>query len=455
MYVYTSTLSGLPLKKTMRLFYSAQRTKILPAATGNTALKTSTYRQSWRSVAFTVVVTAPLLLGACSKTDEHAKAAPPGAGMPPPEVNVITVQPKNLGMSYEYVGQTIGSRETEVRARISGILENRLYEEGSRVKAGTPLFQIDQGAYRTQMASAEAAAGVAEAKLNQARREAARLAPLAAEKAISQKEFDDAKSLLESSQASLKQARAQVNEARLNLGYTKVLAPISGITGVAAKSNGSLVTPTDSLLTTLVQTDPIYVNFSVSEADYLKLSKDIGSGRITLPGKRATNGSLAFDVKIKLADGSIFPRTGKLNFASEKINPANGGFDARAQIPNPGDILRPGQFVRVMLSGASRTNTIAVPQRAVIDSPMGKIVFTVTPDNKLAPRPVELDGWANGEWIVTKGLQGGERVLVDGFIKAHDPGMTVKPVLLQTVASSPTVSAPAPAGPPPASSAAR
>jgi membrane fusion protein (multidrug efflux system) len=232
----------------------------------------------------------------------------------------------------------------------------------------------------------------------------------------------------------LKQVRAQVNEARLNLGYTKVVAPISGITGIAVKSNGSLVTPTDSLLTTLVQTDPLYVNFSVSEADYLKLSKDIGSGRIALPGKRAANGSLAFDVKLKLADGTIFPSTGKLNFSSEKINPANGGFDARAQIPNPGDVLRPGQFVRVMLNGASRANTIAVPQRAVIDSPMGKIVFTVTADNKLAPRPVELDGWANGEWIVTKGLQGGERVLVDGFIKAHDPGMTVKPVPLQAAA---------------------
>ena len=411
--------------------------------------------QGWRRGAATVIVAAPLFLSACDNSVGQANAAGPGGSMPPPEVNVITVQPKNLGMSYEYVGQTAGSRETEVRARISGILDKRLYEEGSRVKAGTPLFQIDPGAYRTQLASAEAAAGVAEAKLNQAKREAARLAPLAAEKAISQKEFDDAKSLLDTSQASLKQARAQVNEARLNMGYTKVLAPISGITGIAAKSNGSLVTPTDSLLTTLVQTDPIYVNFSVSEADYLKLSKDVGSGRITLPGKRAANGSMAFDVKLKMADGSIFPTTGKLNFASEKINPANGGFDARAQIPNPGDVLRPGQFVRVMLGGASRANTIAVPQRAVIDSPMGKIVFTVTKDNKLAPRPVELDGWANGEWIVTKGLQGGERVLVDGFIKAHDPGMTVKPVAVQSAGSPGPAAAAAPTPPaPPAGTAA-
>lgn len=434
------------------------------ASTYRSSIATALRRPSWRSLAASAIVGLPLLLSACGKSADQTK--PAGAGMPPPEVNVVTVQPKNLGMSYEYVGQTAGSRETEVRARISGIVENRLYEEGSRVKAGTPLFQIDQGAYRTQLASAEAAAAVAEAKLNQARREVARLGPLAAEKAISQREFDDAKSLFETAEASLKQSRAQVNEARLNLGYTKVVAPISGITGIATKSNGSLVTPTDSLLTTLVQTDPIYVNFSVSEADYLKLSKDIGSGRITLPGKRAANGSLAFDVKLKLADGSIFPTTGKLNFASEKINPVNGGFDARAQIPNPGDVLRPGQFVRVMLNGASRGNTIAVPQRAVIDSPAGKIVFIVTPDNKLAPRPVELDGWANGEWIVTKGLQGGERVVVDGFIKAHDPGMTVKAVPVPASASAPiststpaatpaTAASPAPAPTPASNSAAR
>lgn len=380
-----------------------------------------------RSVA--LLLALPLLLSACGKGGDAAHAV--GTGMPPPEVTVITVQPKNLGLSYEYVGQTAGSRETEVRARISGILEKRLYEEGSRVKAGTPLFQIDQGSYRTQLASAEAAASVVEAKLNQARRELARLTPLIAENAISQREFDDAKSLLETAEATRKQALAQVNEARQNLGYTKVVAPISGITGIAAKSNGSLVTPSDSLLTTLVQTDPIYVNFSVTEAEYLKLSKDIGTGKVNLPGARAANGSLAFNVKLKLSDGSVFPTIGKLNFASERINPATGGFEARAQIPNPGDVLRPGQFVRVLLDGATRTNTIAVPQRAVVDSPMGKIVFTVTADNKLAPRPVDLDGWANGEWIVTKGLQGGERVLVDGFIKAHDPGMKVTPVPLK------------------------
>lgn len=370
-------------------------------------------------------------LTACNKS--AAPAGPAGSGMgamPPPEVNVITLQAHNLPIDFEYVGQTAGIRETEVRARINGIVEQRVYEEGSKVKAGQILFQIDPGAYQTQLASAEAALGVSEAKLNQVKREYARLAPLAAEKAISQREYDDAKSALEIAEASYKQVRAQVNEARLNVGYTKVVAPISGVSGVAVKPNGSLVTTADSLLTTIVQTDPMYVNFSVSEADYLKLNADLASGKLQLEGKPSTNGSLNFEVKVKMADGSIFPVSGKMNFLSEKVNTATGGFDARAQIANPDGALRPGQFVRVLLQGGTRKDALSVPQRAVIDSPMGKMVFGVTPDNKLVPRPVELDGWSRGEWVVTKGLQSGERVLVDGFIKAHEPGMTVKPVAI-------------------------
>ena len=399
-----------------------------------------------RIAAFAVSAAVLLLINGCGKKED--KAHPPGGATPPPEVSVVTVQPRNIPTEFEYVGQTAGSRETEVRARISGILEKRLYEEGSRVEAGTVLFQIDPGSYRTQLASAEAAAAVNEAKLSQTKRELARLGPLVAEKAVSQKEFDDAKSNQESAEAALKQSRALANEARLNLGYTKVVAPISGITGIANKSDGSLVTPTDSLLTTLVQTDPIYVKFSVTEADFLKLGKDVSSGRISLPGKREANGSMAFDVTLKLADGSSFPKPGKMNFSSEKINPATGGFDARAQIPNADRALRPGQFVRVSLNGASRTNAIAVPQRAVIDGPMGKLVFVVGPDNKLVPHPVELDGWNNGEWVVTKGLQGGDRVLVDGFIKAHEPGMLVTPVpLAANVASAGGTPAAAPAAP--------
>ena len=384
-------------------------------------------RQRW-ALPF-LLAALPLALVACGPSaPKGGGPGAPGGAMPPPEVAVITVSAKAQPVELEYTGQTAGSRETEVRARVAGIVNKRLFEEGATVKAGTPLFQIDPANFQTQVASAEAAVAVVEARVNQARRDQARLGPLAAEKAISQKEFDDSKSALELAEASLKQAQAQANEARLNLGYTKVIAPISGTTGVATKSDGSLVTAADSLLTTIVQTNPIYVNFSVSEGDLLRMNKQLNAGQLSVPGKRAANGSLGFTVSVKLADGSTYPRTGKLNFASEKVNPQTGSFDVRAEVPNPDGSLRPGQFVRVLLGGANRPNSLSVPQRAVIDSPFGKIVFVVNKDDKLEPRPVELDGWSQGDWIVTKGVQAGDRVLVEGFIKAHDPGMTVKPV---------------------------
>lgn len=374
--------------------------------------------------------------------------------MPPPEVAVVTVQAKAQPVELEYTGQTAGSRETEVRARVGGILNRRLYEEGVVVQAGTPLFQIDPANFQTQLASAEAAVAVAEAKAAQARREYARLAPLAAEKAVSQKESDDSKSALETAEASLKQVQAQANEARLNLGYTRVVAPIAGTTGIASKADGSLVTTADSLLTTIVQTNPMYVNFSVSEGDMLHMTQMVKAGQLTVPGKKAANGSLGFAVNIKLSDGSSYPRTGKLNFASERINPQTGSFDVRAEIPNPDGTLRPGQFVRVSLGGASRANSLSVPQRAIIDSPFGKIVFVVNKDDKLEPHPVELDGWTQGQWIVTKGLKDGDRVLVDGYIKAHDPGMLVKPVPFVPAADGAGGKAPAPAAAAAAASAA-
>lgn len=367
-----------------------------------------------------------LALAACGKSDGPGAAGGPPA-MPPPQVSVVTVQPKDTPVTYEYTGQTAGSRETEVRARVAGILQRRLFEEGSTVKAGAALFQIDPANLQTQVASTEATIAVAEARLNQTKRDMARLAPLIAEKAISQKEFDDSKSAVESAEATLKQARAQNNEAKLNLGYTRVIAPISGVTGTAAKADGSLVNSAD-MLTTIVQVNPIYVNFSVSEGDMLKLNKQMASGQVAVPGKQSNNGSVAFGVTVKLSDGSTYPRQGKMNFSSQKLNSTTGSFDARAEIANPDGALRPGQFVRVILGGASRTQSITVPQRAILDGPMGKMVFKVTPDNKLAPQPVEIDGWSNGEWIVTKGLKAGDRVMADGVIKAHDPGMTVTPV---------------------------
>ena len=348
--------------------------------------------------------------------------------MPPPEVSVITVQASSQPIELEYAGQTAGSRETEVRARVAGILQRRLFTEGSAVKAGQPLFQIDPANFQTQSASLDASVALAVARRDQAKRDLARLVPLIAEKAVSQKEFDDAKSALDIAEAILKQTQAQASEAQLNLGYTKVIAPIGGITTTANKSDGSLVTAADSLLTTIVQTDPMYVNFSVSEGDFISLNRRVKEGKLNIPAQRVNSGNIGFNVQVKLADGSLHPQAGKLNFSGQRVNPQTGSIDVRAEIPNADGSLRPGQFVRVLLGGATRPNTISVPHRAVIDSPFGKIVFKVTPDNKLAPQPVELDGWTGGNWVITKGLQNGDRVLVEGFIKANQPGMTVKVV---------------------------
>jgi membrane fusion protein, multidrug efflux system len=360
------------------------------------------------------------------------KGAPAGAGgpvgaMPPPEVSVITVQASSQPIELEYTGQTAGSRETEVRARVAGILQRRLFTEGAIVKAGQPLFQIDPANFQTQSASLDASVALAKARVEQARRDHSRLVPLIAEKAISQKEFDDAKSAMDVAEATLKQTQAQANEAQLNLGYTKVVAPISGISQTANKSDGSLVTAADSLLTTIVQTDPMYVNFSVSESDFISLNKRVKEGKLNVPSQKS-GGNLGFNVQVRLADGSLHPQAGKLNFSGQRVNAQTGSIDVRAEIPNADGSLRPGQFVRVLLGGATRPDTISVPQRAVVDSPFGKIVFRVTPDNKLASQPVELDGWTRGNWVVTKGLQNGDRVLVEGFIKANQPGMTVKVV---------------------------
>ena len=365
-----------------------------------------------------------VFVAACSKSAPVG----PGGAQQPPEVSVITVQAASQPIELEYAGQTAGSRETEVRARVAGILQRRLFTEGTTVKAGQPLFQIDPANFQTQAASLDASVALAKARVDQARRDQTRLVPLITEKAISQKEFDDAKSALDVAEATLMQTQAQAREARLNLGYTKVVAPISGITTTASKSDGSLVTAADSLLTTIVQTDPMFVNFSVSESDFISLSKRVKEGKLNVPAQRAGNNNIGFNVTVKLADGSVHPQAGKLNFSGQRVNPQTGSIDVRAEIPNADGSLRPGQFVRVQLGGATRPNTISVPQRAVIDSPFGKIVFKVTPDDKLAPQPVELDGWSGGNWVITKGLQNGDRVLVEGFIKANQPGMAVKVV---------------------------
>ena len=295
-------------------------------------------RSLWSRLA---TIAAVALVAACGQ-------APQGGfhGFPPAAVTTLVLQPKTLPVTYEYVGQTAGSKEVEVRARVTGILEKRLFTEGGWVKAGQPLYLIDPKPFEAQSAAADAEVARARAQLAQAEREVARLKPLAEKRAVGQKEADDAASNADLARAALKAAEARLAEVNLNLGYTKVNAPITGLSSRSNKSEGSLVTANDTLLTLLWQVDPIWVPFNVSENDRLGLERAVAAGKLVLPKDNA------YDVTIKLSDGSTFPRKGRINFSDTRVNPSTGTYEMRAEIANADGALKPGQFVRVALKGA-------------------------------------------------------------------------------------------------------
>ena len=363
---------------------------------------------------------AVAVLAACGRGEQHA------GGFPPAAVTVQPVQATTVPVRFEFVGQTEGSKEAQVRARVQGILEKRAYIEGGRVAAGQTLFIIDPRPYAAQAQAAEADLSRAQAQYSQAKRNFDRVKPLAGSNALSQREYDEAVSAEETGAAAVKQAQAKLTEARLNLGYTTVTAPVSGYASRAQKSEGSLVTPTqDSLLTTISQIDPMYVNFSVSEAEQLKLARLVASGELKVPSADKS-GSPSYTVSVKLSDGSTYTRKGKLAFIDPRINTATGAFDARAELPNPDATLRPGQFVRVTLEGAMRPNAIVVPQRAVMDGPQGKFVYVAgkSPDGSkdvALPRPIGVGDWIelDGQqmWLIESGLKPGDPVIVDGNAK--------------------------------------
>jgi membrane fusion protein (multidrug efflux system) len=356
--------------------------------------------------------------GGADKGGKGGKKGGPGAGMPPPEVNIITAAPQSLPQTFEYVGQAAGSREVEVRARVTGILLKRNFKEGEPVKAGESLYTIDPAPFEAALARAEANVAAAEARYEQARRNAARYKPLYAEKAVSQKEFDDAVSAEAIGAADVKVARTQLTDARLNLGYTKVEAPAAGITGRSQRQEGSLVSGPDVLLTTITQVDPVWVNFGIPDNEQAELQKAVAAGQLVLPKG-------GFEVQVRRADGTLFPRTGKLNFEDVRVSPATGTREFRAQLPNPGGVLRPGEFVRVILQGAVRPNAVTVPQRAVLEGPQGKFIYVVDEKGTAQPRPVQAGAWSGDAWIIKEGLKGGERVIVDGVMKLG-PGAPVK-----------------------------
>jgi len=336
-------------------------------------------------------------LAACSGNN-----APPQAGAPQAlPVTVLEMQPQSLPAAVELMAQTEGAKETEVRARVGGILVKRLYEEGSLVKAGQPLFQIDRAPYEIALAEAKA-------KAEQTAREEGRLKGLLAHQAVSQKEYDDAASNNAMAQAALRQAQ-------LNLSWTTVTAPVAGTSGRAVKSEGNLINTADaSLLTSVYQSNPMWVRFGLSESD-----------TASLPGGQL-KADMVSSVELILPDGSVYDKPGKINFLASTIDPTLGTQQLRAEFDNKDGKLLPGQFVRVRLLTGNREGVFLVPQAAVIQTEQARLVMVVDGENKVAPRPVQTAEWRGKDWVITGGLKAGDKVIVDNLMKAR-PGTPVAP----------------------------
>lgn len=345
---------------------------------------------------------------------------PPEQQAPPPaQVTVTTLAPQDIEMSFSVPGRLQGSREVEVRSRVKGILQSWSYKEGEPVREGQLLFRIDPASYRADVDRAKGVVGEAEAALARAERDVARLGPLAEREAVSRREFDDANSTRDQARASLESARATLRSAELELGYTQVVAPVSGISGRALKSQGSLVDDGEnSLLTSIWRIDPIWALFTVSDREFARLQAELARDHKTLADVQA---------ELVLADGRTHPVRGKLNFTGSQIDVSTGSVELRAEFPNPDAALLPGLFVRVVLKGVQRTGALVVPQRAIQQAPEGRFVYVVGAGEVAESRPVTLEEWSGNNWIVGSGLAAGDRVIVDGALKVR-PGAAVQVV---------------------------
>jgi len=359
---------------------------------------------------------AAALLAACSGgADAPAKGAAPQA-LP---VTVIEAQPQRLPVALELMGQTEGAKETEVRARVGGILVKRLYEEGAPVKAGQELFQIDRVPYEIALADAKARA-------EQTAREEARLKGLLAQDAVSRKEYDDAATNNATAQAALRQAE-------LNLSWTTVVAPVSGTSGRSVKSEGSLISAGEGgLLTSVYQSNPMWVRFGLAESDAAKL-----------PGG-VLKANTVSSVELILPDGTTYARPGRINYLGSTIDTTLGTQQLRAEFDNADGRLLPGQFVRVRLLTGMRDGVYLVPQSAVVQTEQAKLVMTADAENKVAPRPIEAAEWRGTDWGITKGLQPGDKVIVDNLMKLR-PGAPVAPHPPAAAPGAPGAPAAAPA----------
>jgi len=340
----------------------------------------------------------------------HKAATLPAAGAI--EVTVMPVVQSDTPVDFEYTAQTQSSREVEIRARVDGFLDKRLYTEGQLVHAGQTLFQMDAKPFDAALQTARGQLAQQQARLTVAKANLARVIPLAAQNALSQKDLDDATGNEKQAEAAVIAAQGQVQTAQLNLSYTTIKSPLTGLSSFARQQDGSFVTASASgLLTYVYQLDPMWVNFSVSENELLKFREEITAGRLRFPANDD------FEVTVIMADGTEFPNHGRISFANPAFSTETGTFLVRASFANEKGQLRPGQFVRARVSGASRPKAILVPQRAVLQGAKSHFVWVVDNDSKAHQRVVEVGEWHGDDWFITEGLQPGERVVVDGAIR--------------------------------------
>ena len=352
----------------------------------------------------TFSIVALLVLAACSPGGAQDKKAATPTAVP---VTAIAVAPRAVPVSFDAVGRTEGSREVQVRARVSGIIEQQLYNEGDAVPAGAPLFRMERAPFEIELQQARASLAQETARQELAQQETERLKGLADRRAISQKEADQAASFARQSTAGMQMAQARVRQAELNLSYTTVNAPIGGITGRALQSIGTLVSPNNesALLTTLTRGDPIWVRFALSEAEFatIRTSKNV-------------------EVRLELADGKPYELPGKLNFSGSTVDATTGTVQMRAELPNPKLQLLPGQFARVRVIAGTQ-QAIVVPQTAVMQNEGGRFVWVIDGD-KAIPRPIRAGSWLGSGWVVLEGLKAGDAVIVDNLVRLR-PGAPV------------------------------
>lgn len=379
------------------------------------------------------------LLAACSgeKGGAPQGAGAPGGAMPPMPVTVLEATPTAVPGSVEVSAQTEGAREVEVRPRVGGILVQRLYQEGQAVQAGQPLFQLDRAPFENALSQAKGQQADARARAEQTAREEARLKGLLAQQAVSRKEYDDAASNAAVAKATLEAVDARVRDAELNLSYSTVTAPVAGVTGRAAYSEGNLIAVGQAqAMTTVVQSKPLWVRFGLAESEIA-----------ALPGGRLSPGAIK-GVELLLPDGTTYPEKGRVNFAASQVDTRLGTVQMRAEFDNKDSKLLPGQFVRVRVIGGLREGVFLVPQAAVMQSEAGRNVFLVGPENKVQPRPVVTGEWQGKDWVILSGLKEGDKVILDNLIKLR-PGAVVAPKQPGTAAAG-APSAPALGGNTPA-----